>query len=233
MLSLAEQSSLAAAAVDEIIAAQNQPPLLATGKVGLVWPLSAPGTWEEWANDGAYSGTSFDRLVIQGGIDVVRHITAERLQTTPEAVTPEDISAVGPALFYNGEDFSTRGQKYHQNMDLRIAARRPCFAIPLDKLVIGQIPAVGTHTQVKCFAAYLEESRYQGQVAVVSLASHSARVGRYLQHYRALLPEGVRLMNTPIALDHNPLGIISREVRKIIQYANTGQLATQSYFSTE
>jgi hypothetical protein len=225
-----ERALLAAEAIDEIIIAQNQAATKLPADIAMVWVLSAPGTARETANDGAYSGISFDLEVIKGGIAAVRQVTAQRLVKEPGLVTKNDIAVNGPTLYYNGEDEHTDNYNYLQNDHLREMAQEPDFPLPVSSVVTDHITEIGTPAQVKGFAEFLNETGQTGQVAVVSLAPHSARVGRYLEQYRDLFSDEVGLFNAPVPIEHNPIGIMLREVRKIVKYAEQGNLARHSYF---
>jgi hypothetical protein len=198
-----------------------------------VWGVSAPGTISQEANDGAYSGTSFDAVVINHGIQTVREITALRLGKDVEAVTKEDLESDGPMFYYNGEHAGIANHTYRQNEDLLAAAEAPDFPLPLSKIAIGTIEQAHTPAQVEDIAQYLGQTAYAGKVAVVSLGAHSARVGRYIERNKAILPEGVTFVRAAAPLTHDTIGTVHREVTKVLQYEKKGHLARQSYFSAD
>ncbi len=45
-----------------------------------------------------------------------------------------------------------------------------------------------------------------GKVAIVSIGAHLARVGRYLEHKKDILPNGVEFINAAATQTHNPVG---------------------------
>ena len=225
-----ERMELVHQVVDELRELKEQPPFEPTADIDTVWVLSAPGTIKELSQDGIYNGVSADKKVIEHGIDLVRKITALRLDKDPEAVTKDDIESAGPILYYNGEDSDTEKTNYPQNLHLQEAAKNPDFPLPESKLVIGHIEVANTPAQVRDFMEYLQHSHPTGKVAVVSLIQHSIRVSRYLQQYKELVPEDVTLLNAPVAETEKTVGKTLREVRKVADYAEKGDLSKDPYF---
>lgn len=208
----------------------NEPP----ADIDMVWGLSAPGTVKEIANDGVYSGISFDLQVVRHCIKVVRHVTAARTGKAAEDITKEDILEDGPVFFYNGEDANTNRGKYLQNEHLEELAQDPDFQIPKPKLVVDRIDEIATPSQVIGLAEFLRTTSMPiGKIAVVSLAPHSIRVGRYLEHHRHLFPEDVTFINTPAPQPHHSVGTTFREAHKVLQYADMGHLARETIFKNQ
>ncbi|OGL37510.1 hypothetical protein A3B63_00275 [Candidatus Saccharibacteria bacterium RIFCSPLOWO2_01_FULL_49_22] len=222
---MSERKQLVHQVVDELRELKKSPPFEPTADIDMVWVISQPGTAKRASEDGIYKGISNDRKVIDYGIELIKEITALRLGKAPEEVTKEDIEASGPTLFYNGEDRNTRNSAYPQIEDLEELIDEPDFPVPRSKIVIDHIPELGTHTQVKGFFEYLQQRQLPEKVAVVSMIHHSRRVARYLEHYKDQLPEGVSLVNAPVAETHETVGITLREVRKIADYAEKGDLS--------
>lgn len=205
-------------------------PFCPTPDIGVVWVLSAPGTVKEISQDGSYAGVSSDLTNVEYGLDLVRQITALRLQKPVEEVTKEDIGSRGPLFYYNGEDGDTESTRYPQNQHLAELAATPEFPIPESRIFIDHIKVAHTPAQVESIAHYLEEHPEIKKVAVVSIGAHSARVGRYLEHYKSILPESVDFINAPAAQTHNPVGTTLREIHKIQQYQAMNHLSENSYF---
>ena len=93
--------------------------------------------------------------------------------------------------------------------------------------MIGHIDRIGTPAQVEDFARYLEESSISGKIPVVTSAEHSARVSRYLNHYKELLPPDVTFVNAFFPETFNSVGKTKREISKIIEYAEKGDLSRE------
>lgn len=209
---------------------RNRPPYQPAAEVDVVWVLSQPGTVKQPSNDGVYKGILNDLIVVQAGINLVRAITGLRLAIGEESITKEDIQIAGPIFFYNGEDASTSNFNYSQNEDLAVMAAHPDFPIPRSKMIIEHIDEIGTPAQITGFANFLHAHPGMRKVAVVSMAPHSERVSRYLQHYRNLYPSDVVLENAPVAERRIPVGGTLREIKKIIRYYGKGDLAREPYF---
>lgn len=225
---MSERSELVHTVVDELRELKQRPPFEPTADIDMVWVISQPGTAKSPSEDGIYKGISSDRKVIDYGVQLVIQITALRLGKNIAEITQDDIESNGPTLFYNGEDKDTENSAYMQNEDFEKLVLEPGFPIPRSKIVIDHIPRLGTHTQVQEFASFLHKSNPPEKVAVVSMIHHSRRVGRYLSHYWHLFPEGVTLVNAPVAETHKPVGTTFREVGKIVKYAEKGDLAKDS-----
>jgi hypothetical protein len=209
-----------------------------TADIDMVWVLSAPGTAKEASNDGAYSGVSFDRMNIDKGVETVLRVTALRLGKPVEEVTREDVETSGPVLFYNGEDAETEKVNYLQNEAFKELISEPDFPVPESKIVVDRIPTISTVPQVKGLAEYLSNSEtLPRKVAAVSLFPHGPRVGRYIEHYRDMFPEGIEFVNTPVnvkeVMGEKAIGTVLREVRKVPQYFDKGDLAAKSAFTRE
>lgn len=224
---MSERSELVHKVVDELRELKEAPPFEPTADIDMVWVISQPGTAKSPSEDGIYKGVSSDRKVIDYGVELVRQITALRLGKNVAEVTREDVESSGPVLFYNGEDKDTENWAYTQNEDFEEITQDPGFPIPRSKIVIGHIPQLGTPTQVEGFANYLQHIQLPEKVAVVSMIHHSRRVSRYLNHYWHLFPEGVTLLNAPVAETHKLVGTTLREVRKIADYAQKGDLSRE------
>lgn len=208
----------------------KESPFVPTADIGMVWVLSAPGTALEISTDGAYAGSSSDLANINHGIDIVKQITALRVDKEAQDVTKDDIAAYGPILYYNGEDESTADQHYKQNEHLALLASDPEFPIPTSNLVIDHIDRANTPAQVEGIARYLADCDYHGKIATVSIGAHSARVGRYLDHYKSILPEDVQFLNAAAIQTNNPIGTGLREVKKVGEYTEKGFMSPESVF---
>lgn len=226
---MSERAELARTVIEELRAMREQV-FEPTSDIDVVWVISQPGTVKRVSEDGIYEGISNDIKVARYGVELVRKITALRLGKSLDDVTPEDVEKFGPLLYYNGEDAATRNSKYTQNEDLLEMVSQPGFPIPLSKIKIDHIDELGTHTQTKGFAQFLRTFGEVRKVAAVSMAHHSRRVSRYLQHYRGLFPENIELVNASVAETDRAVGTTLREVRKIVTYAQSGDLAKDPYF---
>ena len=224
------RSELAREVIDELREMRNRPSYQPTRDVDLVWVVSQPGTVSKLSKDGVYNGISNDLKVVEAGITLVVGITALRLSMNPGSITRSHIEESGPIFYYNGEDSLTLGYKYPQNEDLEEMVSNPDFLIPRSRIVIDHIDRISTPPQVIGFANFLSNNHGIKKVAVVSMAPHSVRVSRYLQHYRNLFPEGVVLENASVPETVIPVGGTLREVKKIVGYFNLGHLAREPYF---
>lgn len=231
---MSERSELTHQVVSELKDMRDHPPFEPTPDIDMVWVLSAPGTAKEAANDGAYSGASFDRMNIDAGVQAVLDITARRLGKPSDEITREDVETHGPVLFYNGEDEATERGKYRQNEAFEELASDPNFPIPRSKIIIDRISEIATPAQVKGLAEYLRNTNQRGaKIAVVSLFAHAPRVGRYLEHYKDLFPAAIEFVNAPAGMTIRGLAASFREANKIVQYYEMGHLAKDSIFQTE
>ena len=129
-----------------------------------------------------------------------------------------------------GRSWFLANTKYPQNKHLAELAATPEFPIPESSVYIDHIEIAHTPAQVESIARYLKEHPDVTKVAVVSIGAHSARVGRYLEHYKGILPKTVQFLNAPATQTHNPVGTTLREVRKIPHYLEMGHLSEKSYF---
>lgn len=225
------QRDLAMSVIQEL-KDDKESPFAPTADIDMVWVLSEPGTVDGISQDGPYAGASSDLINVNHGIEVVRQITALRVGKEVDDVTKEDIEASGPTFYYNGEDRLTVGQNYSQNQHLALLATTPEFPIPISKFVIDHLDIANTPAQIKCVARYLKDHDYHGKVATVSIGAHSARVGRYLEQYKDILPEGVQFLNAASTQTHNSASTTRREIRKIVKYAEKGDLSEKSIFTT-
>ena len=201
-----------------------------TADIDIVWVMSAPGTVKEISTDGAYAGASSDLTNVNHGIELVRQITAKRIGKDPSEVTREDIDKFGPILFYNGEDSETKGTRYAQNRDFEELVGTPDFPIPASKVVIDHIDTANSIAQIEGLAKYLKGHNLSGKIATISIGAHSARVGRYLEKYKDLFPDGVEFLNAAAMQTHNPIETTGMEIDKIHEYSKRGHLAADSYF---
>jgi len=204
-----------------------------TADIDIVWCLSAIGSYYQEANDGPYTGKSYDRVVIDRSAEIIRKITALRLEKPVEEVTKHDIEMSGPLLYYNGEHDQLESRNYTQNEDLMAVAQNPDFPIPLSNIVFGEIDTANTRAQVRDMAAFLEGAEGVGlKVAVVSLGGHSVRVDRYLEHTKDSFPADVEFVKAAAPLDQENIGTVHREVTKVFRYLAAGHLARVSYYDT-
>jgi hypothetical protein len=205
-------------------------PFVPTADMGMVWVLSAPGTYETPADDGVYAGESSDRKCIDYGVKVVKQITALRVGKPVEEVTKEDIEAHGPIFYYNGESSTTKNTRYAQNAHLEEAMKKPDFPIPASKMIIDDIDVANTPAQMRGIIAWLNKTGYKGKIPTVSIGGHNSRVGRYIEHDKDNIPKGVTFIAAPATQTHNPVSTTKREVDKVVQY-HPEYLASKSYFA--
>lgn len=224
---MTEQSVLVHKVIEEL---RNVKEFVPTEDVDIVWAVSAPGTVKLAPNEGIYKGRSADLEAVNYAVEVVRRVTALRMGKDLSLVTKEDIEQYGPILYYNGENRSIPNFVFPQNEDFRELASDPSFPVPDSKVVISDIPEMGTHTQIKDIAKFLEDKKDVRKIAVVGLVHHSRRIARYLQKFKDLFPECVQLVSAPVPELHKPVGTTLREVRKIVRYAKKGDLNPDPYF---
>jgi hypothetical protein len=216
--------------VIEELRESREKPFVPTADINVVWVLSEPGTVKKNSNDGVYAGASSDRININHGVELVQQITALRINKSVDEITKEDIHDHGPIFFYNGEGSSTANANYSQVNDLTELVATPEFPIPASKVAIDCLEIAHTPAQIESVAHYLKEHDISGKIAVVSIGAHLARVGRYLEHHKEELPEGVEFVNAASTQTHNPVGTTVREIHKVQQYLEKGDLAEESIF---
>lgn len=226
---MSERMKLTHQVVDELRDLKERPPFQPTADIDAVWVLSAPGTYKEVSQDGIYKGVSADKKNIDYGIRLVYEITALRLGKNVDEVTKEDVESEGPVLYYNGEDAATAQTNYPQNLHLQEMVADPEFPLPASNLKIGHIEIANTPAQVSDFAEFSRDFLPGSKVAVVSLIQHAPRVSRYLQHQKDSLPEGVIFLNAPTPETDKTVGKVLREVRKIADYAEKGDLSREPF----
>jgi hypothetical protein len=227
-----ERMKVVRGAIDELRELKAAGEFHPTADIDMVWVLSNPGTVLKPSEDGIYKGEMNDLRAVLQGVDIIRRVTALRLSKDLNLVTPEDVAEAGPVLYYNGEDEHTEGMNYEQNKDLLKLLNHVDSPIPMSKVVIGHIDRIGTPAQVEDIAGYLREHPVGGKIAVVTSAEHSARVGRYIEHYKNLLPPETIMVNAPFSEVSNQVGKTLREIRKVGDYYEKGDLAANSYFSS-
>jgi hypothetical protein len=221
--------------VTEMQALRDGPPFEPTADIDTVWVLSAPGTYYQEATDGVYTGP-FDRINIETGIQVVRDVTALRLDTDVASVSKDDIAARGPLFYYNGENANTPGNRYPQNQDLERAVADPNFPLPASRVLIRDIPTANTPGQIIDMAAYCRsqaespDGQMPHNVAIVGLFPHLPRVGRYLEKYSTDYPQGIDFRRVPVPVEKHGVGAAVRETKRIMQYLAAGHLAAASLF---
>lgn len=231
-----ERRVFAREVIGELRTLKERTPYQPTPDIGLVWVVSQPGTVRKLSYDGIYKkladlGISNDLKIVEAGIGLVIGITALRLGgIDPSSVSRSNIEKHGPIFFYNGEDSTNPGFRYPQNEDLAGMVSEPDFIIPPSKIVIDHMDGISTPSQVIGIANFLQNHPEITKVAVVSMAPHSVRIARYLQHYRHLFSEGAILENAPVAETVIGVGSTLREVRKVIEYWAQGHLSRTPYF---
>jgi len=230
---MAEKDSLRPIAhqvLEELWDTRESLPFQPSANIDMVWVFSAPGTVSDEPNAGPYRGKLFNLELIEEGIRIGREVTALRLGKPVDDVTKEDIEAVGPVLFYNGER-QIKGHKYPQNEHLEALIAEPDFAFPESKVLIDDIDEANTPGQVKQLAERLgSQPKHFTNIAVVSAFQHSPRVGRYLEKYKGLFLKEVRFYNAATAQTHNESAIAGLEARKVLGYYRAGHLAAHSAF---
>ncbi len=207
-------------------------PLVPTADIDMIWIFSAPGTIKQPGRGGVYEGGFSNSMCIDHAVDMARQITALRLNKDIDDVTKEDIGEHGPKLYYNGEDETTASTNYpSQNKDLAELISEPDFPIPESNFIIDHIDLANTPGQFEGFIKYLKENpNATKKVATVEIGAHSVRVSRYLEHYKDQFPADIDFVNSPARQTHNPVGTTLREIRKVAQYVQKGDMSEKSYF---
>lgn len=223
-----ENRDLVRKVIGEMRKAEEGPPFTPTPDIEMVWVVSLPGTVFTPPQDGIYAGRLADREIVDAGADLVRQITALRLNKHPEEVSKADIGQAGPTFFYNGED-KTNG-RYAQIEDLGALVATPEFPIPQAKVTIRHLTEPNTPGQVKNIAEFLRQNPHYKKVAVVARVHHQRRVARYLEKYKQFFPPDVQLVDISVPETQDQVGATLREVRKIIEYTKRGDLEEKPYF---
>lgn len=159
--------------------------------IDIVWVISGHGTYD--TESAAFpdmdptppEDTLFrieDRERIAFGVDLVKKITALRINKSPQDVTQEDIKEHGPTLLYNGAN--------HQNENLEEAIEKGEIDVPKEKIAIQKLSEeddpkkANTKTQFEKFPQeFLDESR---KIAAVTHRYHLSRVARTLNAPKVL-----------------------------------------------
>ncbi len=207
-------------------------PFVPTADIDMIWIFSAPGTVKQPGRDGAYEGAFSTSMCVDHAVNMARQITALRLNKDVDDVTKEDIGEYGPKLYYNGEDETTTNTNYpSQNKDLAELISEPDFPIPESNFIIDHIDLANTPGQFEGFIKYLKENpNATKKVATVEIGAHSVRVSRYVEHYKDQFPADIDFVNSPARQTHNPVGTSLREIRKVAQYVQKGDMSEKSYF---
>lgn len=161
---------------------------LITADIEIVWVVSGHDTFDGSQATSVYSLPSIsayhgeDRQRILKGVELVKKITAKRLNKNLNEVTTHDISLYGPYFFYNGV--------FRQNQILKNASPDD-FPLPKDKVIIEEITPVrdptpqqaNTKTQFEKFPHRLLQKLMSGKakMAVVTNRYHLPRVRRQVE----------------------------------------------------
>lgn len=225
-----EQRELVKTVIQELRQKKEQVPLQPTSNIDMVWVVSLPGTVLTPSQDGIYKGELADREVVFAGADLVRQITALRLNKKAEEITKEDVAENGPLLYYNGENLKTG--KYAQNEDLAKLVATPEFPIPESKVKIMDIAENNTPGQVKQLAEFLHDDNNAAirKIAVVGSSPHQRRTARYITHHRNLFPDNITFLDASVPPTTHQVGKTLREVRKIPLYFEKGHLVKEPEF---
>lgn len=158
-----------------------------TPDIDIVWAISGRGAYSEEATDYLLKSPEFassdlfrrdDREQTDFAAQLVREITAARLNKKSEDVTQEDIETHGPLLFYNGTNY--------QNQKLAEAVDSGKFPIPKNKVRIEKLSETddpkdaNTRTQFERFPQELLEDLINNghKIALVQARWHLPRVAR-------------------------------------------------------
>lgn len=192
-----------------------------TSDIDIVWVVPGHSTVltpppEDGTRNVLYKDRLDDRERVDAAIEIVRAVTALRINKKSEEVTREDIAANGPTLYYNGGET--------QNRDLKIMIDDdPNFILPKSKVVIDEIEEVNTQGQVESISKYLAGKT--STVAVVAHGAHGAsRIPRYIKHYKSLFPN-ITFKEFTIRETKVPVGSTLGEIKRIVTYSKRRHLS--------
>lgn len=158
-----------------------------TADIDVVWAISGRGSYDAKPTPYLLNSPEFaksdlfredDRQQTDFAVQLVRKITALRLNKDAGEITKDDIEKSGPTLFYNGTNF--------QNKQLRDAVMSGNFPIPQNKVRIEKLSETddpkdaNTRTQFERFPKELLEDLIASnqRVALVQARWHLPRIAR-------------------------------------------------------
>lgn len=171
---------------------QNPP---VTTDIDIVWAISGRGSYDAKPTPYLQSSPEFrnsdlfredDRQQTDFAVQLVREITALRLNKNADDITNEDVERFGPVLFYNGTNL--------QNQQLREAVESGNFPLPKNKVRIEKLSETddpkdaNTLTQFERFPKELLEDLIENnhRIALVQARWHLPRVARTIDAKAAL-----------------------------------------------
>lgn len=190
-----------------------------------VWVFSGPGTFYKPIEEHEQNFTRWmDRYRILYGLNIVKQVTAKKVNKKPEEVTKDDIAHYGPVFIYNG--------KPEENHDLRKALAHELSILPEEKvLIIDRVKTEGniqeietTIDQVKSFPRELIGKQITSRVAIVSHAPHITRILRYLDEIK-LFPESIKVEVFSLTPIHEQALYMHEEMEKVWTYFQKGDLS--------
>jgi len=197
-----------------------------TSDIDVVWVVPGHSTVstpppEDGTRNVLYKDRLDDLERVNAGIEIVRAVTALRVNKKKDEVTKEDIEAYGPVFYYNGGE--------PQNVDLeKMIDGDPNFILPKSKIIIGEIEEVSTKGQTEGISKYLA-----GKTATVAVVAHGAhgasRIPRYIKHYESLFPN-ITFRDFTIAETKVPVGSTLGEIKRIVAYSKRRQLSSKQAY---
>lgn len=177
-----------------------------TADIDVVWAISGRGSYDAKPTPYLLNSPEFaksdlfredDRQQTDFAAQLVREITALRLNKDVGEITKDDIEESGPILFYNGTNF--------QNQQLRNAVVSGNFPIPKNKVRIEKLSETddpkdaNTRTQFERFPKELLENLIVNnqRVALVQARWHLPRIARTIDS-EAVLEKQPLWSNTKI-----------------------------------
>jgi len=170
-----------------------------------IWVFSGPDSWDQsFFNDqynkyGASWTIGFDKARLMRGAKLASEIASKRGDTS-----------LAPYLLYNGNHI--------QNTAVRQALAKGALVIPDNRVYIFNDPNVNTADQIETFVLPEVASGTGREIALVSHASHLARILHMIAFYdplpRNLIPRVVPIADPP-QVRHN---YAAMEIRAILYY---------------
>lgn len=190
-----------------------------------VWVFSGPGTFLKALENGEQNYTRWmDRYRILYGINILKEVTAKKLQKSPNEITKEDFAENGPLFIYNGNE--------EENKDFRSALDHELNILPREKMIIidkvitdNAIQSIeNTLDQIKSFPKELIDKTIKKRIAIVSHAAHIVRILRYFDEYK-LFPDSITVEVFSLTPKHHEALYMHEEMEKVWEYFKKGDLS--------
>lgn len=188
----------------------------------IIWVLSGPEVDFEGKSvkdEMTVPGYNQTKQRLETGMELVKQITALRLNKKPGEVTPEDIKQTGPKIYYNG---TQEHNDFCRELALPGGLMQTAYNFPGENVIItANNKITNTNDQFDDLPANLAGNNQQ--IVLISDLYHLPRVKRYAKKNKDkfLKNQLVFYPSLPLKL---PVGKTLRDIRNIHPYIKAGFL---------